>query len=682
MTAGCARRSGSPGGDADQVLHAVERQLGHDQVGWVTTVSDSWASARQLGVAAVQGEHRGAPCRARPRPAPATVRRRGSSATTSTVSPRRAAPAGPGVTARCGGAPWRDPPADQRRRDLGDARTAATRRRGAPPGARAPRPAYRPAAARRAPGRAAQRPGELAGPLHPAGRREQVAQRRDPRARPWTPIVPHGAAVERIRPHDATRRCRCGTRPGPTLPGRLGPGRRRPRRHRAAGRASPTAGVVGQRVVVGSRGRGDARPRRRPPSSASASAGRRQRRRAPPQADVVVVAVPWDGHGELLGGAAPTSSPARSSSTASTRWASTSRARTPCRWRRARPPQQAAALLPGSTVVGGLPPRQRRAAQRPARSRVDTDVLVLGDDRAATDLVQALAGRIPGMRGVYAGRLRNAAPGGGADRQPHLGQPPLQGARRAAGHRRRGRRRDAVTGALVDDLGRSRRGGPGAGAPGRLAGPVADRVGRGHRARPARRRDRLVHPPGRPRRRPGRRHQEPATSTRSSRSRPDLVLANEEENRAADLAALRAAGLAVLGHRRRATLAQAFGSLGRMLTAPAARPQPGVAGRGARRPGPAPSDGGPPRAARRADLAPAVDGAGPRHVRRRRAGPARRRQRVRRRMPSATRRSTLGRAAAARPDLVVLPDEPYRSPPTTAGGVPRRAAARSSAAGT
>ena len=39
---------------------------------------------------------------------------------------------------------------------------------------------------------------------------------------------------------------------------------------------------------------------------------------------------------------------------------------------------------------------------------VDTDVLVLGDDREATDLVQALVGRIAGMRGVYAGRLRNA----------------------------------------------------------------------------------------------------------------------------------------------------------------------------------------------------------------------------------------------------------------------------------
>ncbi len=39
---------------------------------------------------------------------------------------------------------------------------------------------------------------------------------------------------------------------------------------------------------------------------------------------------------------------------------------------------------------------------------VDTDVLVLGDDRAATDIVQALANRMAGMRGIYAGRLRNA----------------------------------------------------------------------------------------------------------------------------------------------------------------------------------------------------------------------------------------------------------------------------------
>jgi predicted dinucleotide-binding enzyme len=44
----------------------------------------------------------------------------------------------------------------------------------------------------------------------------------------------------------------------------------------------------------------------------------------------------------------------------------------------------------------------------PAVTSVDTDVLVLGDDREATDLVQALASAVPGMRGVYGGRLRNA----------------------------------------------------------------------------------------------------------------------------------------------------------------------------------------------------------------------------------------------------------------------------------
>jgi predicted dinucleotide-binding enzyme len=39
---------------------------------------------------------------------------------------------------------------------------------------------------------------------------------------------------------------------------------------------------------------------------------------------------------------------------------------------------------------------------------IDTDVLVLGDDRDATDMVRALASQIPGIRGIYGGRLRNA----------------------------------------------------------------------------------------------------------------------------------------------------------------------------------------------------------------------------------------------------------------------------------
>ena len=62
--------------------------------------------------------------------------------------------------------------------------------------------------------------------------------------------------------------------------------------------------------------------------------------------------------------------------------------------------------------------------------------MVVGDTREATDVVQALAGRLPGMRGVYAGRLRNARQVEALDDQPGLGQPPLQGPRRSAHHRR------------------------------------------------------------------------------------------------------------------------------------------------------------------------------------------------------------------------------------------------------
>jgi predicted dinucleotide-binding enzyme len=43
----------------------------------------------------------------------------------------------------------------------------------------------------------------------------------------------------------------------------------------------------------------------------------------------------------------------------------------------------------------------------PEAETLDQDILVLGDDRATTDLAQALAARIPGVRGVYGGRLRN-----------------------------------------------------------------------------------------------------------------------------------------------------------------------------------------------------------------------------------------------------------------------------------
>ncbi|MGB8652427.1 MAG: NADPH-dependent F420 reductase [Mycobacteriales bacterium] len=125
------------------------------------------------------------------------------------------------------------------------------------------------------------------------------------------------------------------------------------------------------------------------------------------QGDVVIVAVPWDGHKELLTELAPVLAgkividcvnplgfdkqgafalPVEEGSAA----------------------QQAAAVLPESRVVGAFHHVSAVLLLDEAVDSLDTDILVLGDDREATDLVQELVARIPGMRGIYAGRLRNA----------------------------------------------------------------------------------------------------------------------------------------------------------------------------------------------------------------------------------------------------------------------------------
>ena len=70
--------------------------------------------------------------------------------------------------------------------------------------------------------------------------------------------------------------------------------------------------------------------------------------------------------------------------------------------------EQAAALLPDSVVVGAFHHLSAELLEDPAVTTIEADVLVLGDDRDATDTVQALAECIPGIRGVFAGRLRNA----------------------------------------------------------------------------------------------------------------------------------------------------------------------------------------------------------------------------------------------------------------------------------
>ena len=129
------------------------------------------------------------------------------------------------------------------------------------------------------------------------------------------------------------------------------------------------------------------------------------------EADVVIAAVPWEGHGDLLSGLAaelagkivvdcvnPMGFDKRGA------YALPPAEGGPAEGSAA---EQAAALLPGSRVVAAFHHVSAVLLLDPEVDTMDLDVLVLGDDREATDLVQALASQIPGIRGIYAGRLRN-----------------------------------------------------------------------------------------------------------------------------------------------------------------------------------------------------------------------------------------------------------------------------------
>jgi NADPH-dependent F420 reductase len=118
------------------------------------------------------------------------------------------------------------------------------------------------------------------------------------------------------------------------------------------------------------------------------------------QADVVVLAVPWEGHSDLVKSLAP---------------ALTGKIVVDCvnplkfdklgayalDVAEGSAAEQTQGMLPESTVVGAFHSVSAVLLNDPALKSVDTDVLVLGDVREATDIVQALASRIPGARGVY-----------------------------------------------------------------------------------------------------------------------------------------------------------------------------------------------------------------------------------------------------------------------------------------
>ncbi|HEX6347743.1 NADPH-dependent F420 reductase [Umezawaea sp.] len=125
------------------------------------------------------------------------------------------------------------------------------------------------------------------------------------------------------------------------------------------------------------------------------------------QSDIVLVAVPWDGHGELV---------------ASLREALVGKIVVDCvnplgfdkqgpfalAVEEGSAAQQTAALLPESRVTAAFHHVSAVSLADLTIESVDMDVLVLGDDREATDVVRELAETVPGFRGVFGGRLRNA----------------------------------------------------------------------------------------------------------------------------------------------------------------------------------------------------------------------------------------------------------------------------------
>ncbi|HZG02376.1 MAG TPA: NADPH-dependent F420 reductase [Streptomyces sp.] len=161
---------------------------------------------------------------------------------------------------------------------------------------------------------------------------------------------------------------------------------------------------AGQKVIIGSRDAGRARAAAGELGLGVEGADNAECAR---RSDVVIVAVPWEGHaatleslrGELVGKLVvdcvnPLGFDKKGAYALKPEEGSAA--------------EQAAALLPDSRVTAAFHHLSAVLLKDPEVERIETDVMVLGEVRADCEIVQALAGRIPGMRGVYAGRLRNA----------------------------------------------------------------------------------------------------------------------------------------------------------------------------------------------------------------------------------------------------------------------------------
>ncbi|MFC7506113.1 NADPH-dependent F420 reductase [Nocardioides sp. CPCC 206347] len=130
-------------------------------------------------------------------------------------------------------------------------------------------------------------------------------------------------------------------------------------------------------------------------------------RAAAAAADIVIVAVPWDGHAQLLTELRPELAGKIVIDCVN-----------PLGFDKQGPyalqvlegsaAEQAKALLPDSRVVGAFHHLSAALLEDTTVASLDTDVLVLGDDAEAVDVVIELSALLPGVRGVFGGRLRNA----------------------------------------------------------------------------------------------------------------------------------------------------------------------------------------------------------------------------------------------------------------------------------
>jgi 8-hydroxy-5-deazaflavin:NADPH oxidoreductase len=124
-------------------------------------------------------------------------------------------------------------------------------------------------------------------------------------------------------------------------------------------------------------------------------------------ADIVLVAVPFDGHAELVR-TLRASLAGKIVVDCVNALGFDRQGPYPLRVSAGSAAQQASGLLPESRVTAAFHHVSAVTLADLSVDKVDLDVLVLGDDRAATDQVRSLAETIPGVRGIYGGRLRNA----------------------------------------------------------------------------------------------------------------------------------------------------------------------------------------------------------------------------------------------------------------------------------